>query len=118
MKNLIYLLAGFLLLSFTNLKAQKRVPLSSYEVAENTANEKTLNFDLNSQDLNFIAQKIVESNINGKEKFNAEVLLKSGKLSITLSKDVDQVELSVYLNYIGVKPSEQVLKLFIEKLAN
>ncbi len=119
MKKLIFLLTALFLISLTNLNAQNRVvALSSYSVAQETNSEKVLDFELNLQELQFIDQEIIESNINEKEKFNAEVSFKHSKLSITLSKDVNQDELNAYLKYIGVKSSEEVLKLFSKELGN
>lgn len=119
MKKLIYLLTALFLISLTNLNAQNRVVgLSTYSVSQENNFEKVLDFELNLQDLQLVDQKIIESNINEKEKFNATVLLKSGKLSITLSKDINEDELIVYLKYIGVKSTDEVLKLFRKELAN
>jgi len=118
MKKLIYLLAGFLLLSLTNLKAQDRVGLSTYTVVQNTANEVQLNFELDTKKSNFIDNQILESKINLKEKFNAIVSSGTNQLTITLSKDLDREELYGYLEYIGVKPDDKILELLINEIKN
>jgi len=106
MKKLISFFTVILFLSITNTNAQDYFRMESFTILQQTAIQKQLQFQLSQSELIEIEQHVLQSQVNQKDGFFAEVDTVNGNLTLTIAKKYDENDLRELLRYIGIEATK------------
>jgi len=108
MKKLILLSSMLFMLCGSSIFAQETITTSEVSKIDRSSNNLTIFLNIDNY-VDEIQSKILDSNVNAKEGFNAEVDFSNKQVVVVLSKEYPEDDLILIFQYLGIELTETTL---------